>query len=354
MIRKTVTIAALALMLAPVCANAKLMDPQVTRLSDATVAVTWVSDGPVDVFVSDRPDGTFKKAKLISARDADGRHDYSEVKASRSYFLLRDGRTGKPLRVAERLLPLERGSNFRDIGGYAAAGGKHVRWGMIYRSGGTPLLSDGDRDSVKALGLVNMVDLRSNEERVLAPSRIEGVPYAAVGYSIASLMPNPAAGLASYSMETTYRGFPMLLAPQLRILFRQLSSGAQPIAYNCSAGQDRTGFTTALILNVLGVTEANILTDYHLSTSYRRPENEMPKIDVAAHADNPIALYFAKAMQSPGASKPMPLKTADGTPFLHFAIDEVVRRWGSVDAYLEKEIGVSAADRKHLQSLYLE
>ena len=33
-------------------------------------------------------------------------------------------------------LPLERGSNFRDLGGYPAAGGKHVRWGTIYRTGG--------------------------------------------------------------------------------------------------------------------------------------------------------------------------------------------------------------------------
>src|SRR3546814_16616904 len=78
------------------------------------------------------------------------------------------------IRVAERALPLEHGSNFRDIGGYPAAGGKHVRWGMIFRSGGTPLLNDADEQRIGALKLGEMVDLRSSEERVLAPTRISG------------------------------------------------------------------------------------------------------------------------------------------------------------------------------------
>ena len=81
-------------------------------------------------------------------------------------------------RMAARsgLLPLEHSSNFRDIGGYPAAGGKHVRWGMIFRSGATPLLTDADQAAVAKLHLANMVDLRSDEERQLAPSKIYGVP----------------------------------------------------------------------------------------------------------------------------------------------------------------------------------
>jgi protein-tyrosine phosphatase len=48
------------------------------------------------------------------------------------------------------------------------AGGKHVRWGMIYRSGATPLLTDGDVQTVAGLNLAGVVDLRSSEERQLA------------------------------------------------------------------------------------------------------------------------------------------------------------------------------------------
>jgi protein-tyrosine phosphatase len=349
----TFAIVALALAFSSPAA-AQVSDPLVTRSSEGALTITWISDGTVDVYVSDRSDATFKTSKLVSAHDADGQHGTVETGNGRTYFLLRDVRSGNILRAAERLLPLDHGSNFRDIGGYSAAGGKHVRWGMIYRSGGTPLLEESDLARVKAIGLVNMVDLRSNEERVLAPSRIEGVPYSAVGYSLKSLMPNILAGTTVHSMEASYRNFPALLAPQLRILFTQLASGAQPVVYNCSAGQDRTGFATAMVLSALGASPSEILADYQLSTAYRRPENEMPKIDPDVHRKKTVALFFAKAMQQQGSAAPTLLKTEDGTPFLHFAFDEVVKHWGSVDAYLEKEVGVSIEDRKKLKLLYLE
>lgn len=44
---------------------------------------------------------------------------------------------------------------------------------MICRSGGQPLLTDADVQEIKELGIANLVDLRSDEERVLAPTRLE-------------------------------------------------------------------------------------------------------------------------------------------------------------------------------------
>ena len=35
----------------------------------------------------------------------------------------------------DRLLPLQGGNNFRDLGGYRAADGRSVRWGLLFRSG---------------------------------------------------------------------------------------------------------------------------------------------------------------------------------------------------------------------------
>ena len=35
----------------------------------------------------------------------------------------------------ERLLPLQKARNFRDLGGYAAAGGRRVKWRRLFRSG---------------------------------------------------------------------------------------------------------------------------------------------------------------------------------------------------------------------------
>ncbi|MBC2667308.1 tyrosine-protein phosphatase [Novosphingobium flavum] len=319
-------------------------EPMVQRRGEALV-VTWQSRGPVDVFVADRADATLKSARLVAARDADGKAEIAGTGTSRSYVLLRDVRTGDVAAVAERVIPLEAGSNFRDIGGYPAANGRHVKWGMIYRSGGTPLITAADQERIRALGLANMIDLRSDEERVLAPSRVDGVPYTAVGYSMGKL------GVAG-GMEATYRNLPAMMAPQLRQIFAKLLRQEAPLAYNCSAGQDRTGFATAVILSALGTDYAAIVTDYHLSTRYRRPEFEMPRIDPAQHAGDPVAAMFAHYQGDPRYSTPPPLKTADGQPFLDFAYAEIKDRWGGVDGYLRAEIGLSPQDIARLRQLY--
>lgn len=348
------TVRALALslaLLAPLAAQAAPPAGAVAeRNSAGQLAVSWTSSDPVDVLLAERPGTTPAQAKLVSPRDLDGKYLAAvAIEIPRSYFILRDARTGETTRVAERLLPLEGGSNFRDIGGYAAANGKHVRWGMIYRSGGTPLLTPSDLGQVQALSLANMVDLRSTEERVIAPSRIDGIPYTAVGYSMVPLISN-----VSRSSEDTYRAFPKMLAPQIRQVFAKLLSGEGPLAYNCSAGQDRTGFTTAIVLTVLGVPHDTIEADYHLSTLYRRPENEMPKLSAAMQETSPVAAYFGRVLGDPVTRKPQPLFTPDGTSYLTFSLDEVTKTWGSVEGYLAAEAGVSKADLMKLQAAYTE
>lgn len=336
----------LALTLAGPALAAPPAGASVERDAGGALVVRWISTDPVDVLAADTPDQPARVSRVVSPRDADGTETVAATGLGRSYFLLCNARTGETTRVAERLIPLERGSNFRDLGGYPAAGGRHVRWGMIYRSGATPMLSDTDLARIKQLGLVNMVDLRSHEERVLAPSRIDGVPYAAVGYTMAKLD-------FSGGMEAGYRGLPAGLAPQIRLIFADLLRGEGPLAFNCSAGQDRTGFTAAIILTALGTPRDTVLADYHLSTAYRRPEFEMPRIDPARAADNPATAMFYYYQNLPDKES-KPLKSADGTAYLTAALQEIETKWGSVDAYLAKEAGVGPKELKRLRTMYTQ
>ncbi len=331
-----------------------IVGAKVERTAPDALTIAWQDDDPIDLFVTTDPAGDITKAQLLSNDDRDGHFDLPSAGVQRRYFLLRDERTGRTTTVAERLLPLERGSNFRDIGGYPAAGGRHVRWGMIYRSGATPLLSDADVQQVLALRLANLVDLRSSEERVLAPTRLDGIAYTAVGYPIGAVM-KPSAGSGELKNGgAIYRNFPTLLAPQLRIVFADLLANKGPIAYNCSAGQDRTGFVTAIILTALGTPRDSIIADYHLSTQYRRPVNELPRINLAAHPGDPVAALLARYQDDPRAAVPQSLKEADGTPFLAAAFDEIEKRWGSVDIYLAQEIGVGQTEVAALRRIYLQ
>jgi protein-tyrosine phosphatase len=343
---------ALTLALFAGAAQAAPTAEKVERPEPTRVVVTWTSAQPVDVYVAQTPDAPLSAAKLVSDDDKDGRFEFATAAGSRPYFLLRDG-DGKPIRVAERALPLQQGSNFRDLGGYPAAGGKRVKWGRIFRSGATPMLTKADLMMIKALGLSEMVDLRSSEERSLAPSRIEGVRYTAVGYSMMGMMQG-AAIPGEDQMAGFYRQMPMMLTPQFKALFAELLRGDGAVAYNCSAGQDRTGIATALILSALGTPRDVILADYHLSTVYRRPEFEMPEFDAATQASNPVARMFASFQKDPAYKTPRPLVDGQGKALLESALAEIDARYGSVDAFLDKELGVGAADVKKLRAMYLE
>ena len=329
---------------------ARVSDPAVERDAQGQWTLHWQDANPVDVYRIDAPapaGSAAAPARLVARSVVSGRVGLAGVPHERGWFVLKDRRDGTQITVAERVLPLEQGSNFRDLGGYAGWGGKHVRWGMLYRSGATPLLTPGDLAQINALHLQQMVDLRSSEERILAPTRIAGVPYGAVGYSFPAMIK-----AGSFDVQTLYRGFPEFLAPQLRMIFADMLRGEVPIAYNCSAGQDRTGFATGMILSALGVPRATVLSDYLLSTQYRHPEFEMPPIDAAQHPGDPVAQLFAQG--NGHARKPQPLVTAAGQPFLAISFDEIDRKWGSTDAYLQKELGIGPVQLAILRRRYLQ
>src|ERR1700744_2582281 len=61
--------------------------------------------------------------------------------------------------------------NFRDLGGLAAAGGRHTRPGLLYRSGALDELEEADLAVLGRLGIGLCFDLRSQGERGRHPSR---------------------------------------------------------------------------------------------------------------------------------------------------------------------------------------
>ena len=67
------------------------------------------------------------------------------------------------------------------------------------------------------------------------------------------------------AMIAMYRDLPDDQAADYTAMFRYLGAGKVPLAFNCSAGKDRTGLGAALILDALGVPRATILADYALS-----------------------------------------------------------------------------------------
>lgn len=260
------------------------------------------------------------------------------------------------LETYERVLPLEGGSNFRDLGGYQTADGKTVRRGLLYRSGVMTSLTDKDEKYLEDFDFATVVDLRSSEERELFPNRWAGdagIDYVSVDYSMVEMMKSGMQEGQRPDMATLYRSLPYSIKPQLKRYFAQAVAGHAPLVVNCSAGQDRTGIASALMLTALGVPRAQIVQDYVLSTEYRQPQVERGDVDLAAAAETNA---FAKMMlryADKEQKKAAPLITEEGIPYLYYALQQIEADYGSVMAFMERELDVEAADVAALREQYL-
>lgn len=259
----------------------------------------------------------------------------------------------------DRLLPLEGGSNFRDMGGYFTADGRQVRRGMLFRSGVMSSLTAADEVYLEQFGFQRVIDLRSAEERELFPNRwadAAGIKLLAHDYSMSMIVERMMGeGSQPRGMQDLYRAFPEQLEPQLTMFFEEVMAGNVPLVVNCSAGQDRTGLTSALLLLALGVPRDVVIQDYLSSTRYRRPVVEQGDVDYAAAAESNLyarlMVQYADPRRVPRAE---PLLTAQGVPYLRFALDQIEQDFGSVERYLEERLGVDAAAREQLRNRYLQ
>ncbi len=182
-----------------------------------------------------------------------------------------------PSPASTRLIALDGQANFRDLGGYDAAGGRHVKPGEIFRSGELSHLDASDYRRIADLGIRTVFDLRTDDERRAEPTRwgaghVETFVAAKNGaiFSSDALLDHgrPSAAKAREAMLALYREMPDQYAPELKAIFADLLTHQTPLLVHCTAGKDRTGLAAALILTALGTPRDEVLKDYALSNRF--------------------------------------------------------------------------------------
>lgn len=260
--------------------------------------------------------------------------------------------------VYDRLLPLQGGSNFRDMGGYFTEDGRQVRRGLLFRSGVMSSLTAADYSYLDQFGFKRVIDLRSSDERELYPNAWAvqaGIPMLSQDYSMADMFKNMVDENGQVrGMDAMYRDMVYAIKPQMKMLFAEALAGNVPLVVNCSAGQDRTGVTSAIMLLALGVPRDVVTQDYLQSTRYRRPLLEKGDVDLAQAAKtNAFAAMMLQYAAGEGSGV-KPLLTIDGVPYLHFALAQVEEDYGSIHAFLDAEFGIDAEALSELQRRFLQ
>ncbi|HZE37278.1 MAG TPA: tyrosine-protein phosphatase [Stackebrandtia sp.] len=257
-----------------------------------------------------------------------------------------------------RHIRLDGSPNLRDLGGHLADDGRKVAYGQLFRSGELSRLSDADLDVVGALKLRTVLDFRIPAEQLAAgvdrlPEGLTPVALPVGGgslerYYALARSPDPATlhrtlgdGQARRGMLDIYRCFVAGTAEraQFATALRTIAAAPRlPLLFHCTAGKDRTGWMSAIVLRLLGVPREDILADYMLSNEYFGP---VARKQLAALSSADIdAELFA----------PLVVQHAD---YLAAAFDEADARFGDFASFVHKGLDVDAATVANLRDTLL-
>jgi len=171
-------------------------------------------------------------------------------------------------------LPLENADNVRDLGGLPTKNGSVTKWNRFFRSDGLSKLTEPDINNLFSCGIRASVDLRSDSERAERPSALKNAN--GIKYFEAPLFGQTELDEYTYNDYKT-TGLGRIYAKNIEtcganiknvfeIFAAEIKNGA--IIYNCSAGKDRTGIISALLLDLAGVYETDIIANYEVTHTY--------------------------------------------------------------------------------------
>jgi protein-tyrosine phosphatase len=247
--------------------------------------------------------------------------------------------------------------NFREVSSYKTPDGRKIRTGNIFRSDSLARLTDDDVQLLDGLGIGSLIDLRSVSERQAHPNRwpsrdgvetlhldISNDLRAAESTMNRILAEDMTARGAREVMRETYRRMPRAFAARLSHVFDRLLAG-KPVLVHCTAGKDRTGFVTAMIMSALGVERGAIYEEYLLTTK------QCDIRQIAAGSAKAIAAAMGRADIDFDFVLVLSGVTPDYLDLSYGAIDE---EFGSIGAYLQAAGGLDAEKRAQLKRLLLD
>jgi protein tyrosine/serine phosphatase len=247
--------------------------------------------------------------------------------------------------LGEELVRLASADNFRDVTGpdtaYVAADGTQLCRGVAYRSNEL-LLTDADAESLARLGISAVYDLRSDHEVENHPDvevpgatwtqlEVKGIPMEAVS--------NLADRATAHDvMLRVYRAFVEVEGARqaFAALFRAIADSEGAALFHCTAGKDRTGWASALLLHLAGVDEATILEDYLLTNTFSTATRDKYLGQIREHLGEDKVDVYERVMVADEA-------------YLQAGYDAAAAAYGSREGYLREGLGLDEQTLERLR-----
>ncbi|MCL2706043.1 MAG: tyrosine-protein phosphatase [Spirochaetaceae bacterium] len=234
----------------------------------------------------------------------------------------------------QRIINLQGTYNFREMGGYETQDGKKTKWSTIYRADELSRLSEEDLEILRSFNIKTIIDFRAFEETEKVPDRkpttvqkVFNIPI--VFGSMEFLIKNIEKTGEKLMMQINSSAIEEA-QNQFKEFFKIISDSSNlPIVFHCAGGKDRTGIASALFLSSLGVDREIIYKDYLLTAELIQKK------------------YFSLMEKNPKLAPGFTVKRE----YLGSAFDTMESKYGGVESYLTKQLGV---DLQLMKSIYTE
>ena len=235
-----------------------------------------------------------------------------------------------------RLIKLSGTSNVRDLGGYKTDDNKITKFKKFIRSSGIHTLTDADKKILVDYNIKTIIDLRNNSEvdKNPDPKLSTEIKYYNIPIGNVDLSEAKKYGLKIELISTFYLLIAMQSKKYIKEVFdifleRHTYGG---VLFHCTAGKDRTGIVSVLLLSVNNVPESTVLEDY--SESY---ENSLDILN-RLKAETPYAEHFNESF------------FRSDPEFMEVFINYIKNHHGSINGFFEY-LGYSSDEIKELSKL---
>lgn len=244
---------------------------------------------------------------------------------------------------AQRVIPLQGAWNVRTFAGLQGRHGP-IPANAFVRTADLGRLTDADRDALVAAGVKLDIDLRTADEEAQSPDLLARDDR--FDYQRISLM-----GTEKMDLQKMMASFPDSLGeayvqwldhsqPQFKQVFRRIAAQQDgAVLFHCTAGKDRTGIIAGLLLDLAGVSKAEIVHNYAISAHYLEGQ---PK-DSAMNAQ-----LMALVKQNPEIGRKMAGMAGTAPDNMEQFLAALHSQYGGAEGYL-KAIGVSEQEIQQLK-----
>ena len=238
-------------------------------------------------------------------------------------------------------------NNFRFLGGLRNSEGKILKDSLIYRSGNLHQLKSKSFDDLEKLKINKVIDLRTkqevNKETDHLPENIIYRNYPAFEDKNDEMKDAKKLALkgkitkddADKRMVKFYTDYVSENPEVIKTIITEILDSDQPVLYHCTAGKDRTGMITALILKILKFDDDVIFEEYLVS-------NDLRKKVVNNRLKLANTFHFVYPKLDIGVVEKTSWIERD---YLQAAFYEIGKKYGSVDNYIHQALGISEGQR---------